>query len=573
MMTSPGAAVRRRSSSSRRVRTSSGRVPKTADSRRRRSTATRSRVGSVRSSACPSPESCAAPTVASRVHRHAPGRTVPGSVTSSPGRATAKGTCAATADRHGPLMGRTTTATNDGATPTVSRVYRALKGLAWIVVSVFYRRIDVTGDSAWRAPRQPTIVVANHTNALADPVVILAKLPGHPRFLAAGSWWKFAPARYLFKLAGVVPVFRQRDGATAANSKSFAACHEALAEGATLAVFPEGELHHEPSIAPLKTGAARIALGAAADAGVRDIAMLPVGIVYEDRGRFRSQAAIQVGTPVPVDPWVEPYRTDPRRAVRGLTDEVARGLRAVTVNHDTWDDLRLIDRAATVALADDRSLERRYARRNELRRGLGAARARTQGRDDPAWAALAERVAAHEAEVEALGLDLGRPLPTTARLARERRRLLVVLGAVAPAAAVGAVANAPVAVVIKAATVAVKAPAWQATAKGLAGVVFCPIVWGTEAFLLRRHGRRAVFGVLLAAPLGGLSWIAWRERRARWRQVRAEEQLLAAPARGGRRGSAAREAGGGGGDALGAGGGGARPQGEPPAAPGQAGGG
>ena len=112
------------------------------------------------------------------------------------------------------------TATNDGATPTVSRVYRALKGLAWIVVSVFYRRIDVTGDSAWREPGRPTIVVANHTNALADPVVILAKLPGHPRFLAAGSWWKFAPARYLFKLAGVVPVFRQRDGGTAANSGS-----------------------------------------------------------------------------------------------------------------------------------------------------------------------------------------------------------------------------------------------------------------------------------------------------------------------------------------------------------------
>src|SRR5690349_18394095 len=113
----------------------------------------------------------------------------------------------------------------------------------------------------------------------------------------------------------------------------------------------------------------------------RRVAMLPVGIVYEDRGRFRSQAAIQVGTPVRVDPWVERYRTDPREAVRGLTEEVTRGLRAVTVNHDTWDDLRLIDRAATAALADDRSLAFRYARRTELRRGLGAARVRTQGRD------------------------------------------------------------------------------------------------------------------------------------------------------------------------------------------------
>jgi 1-acyl-sn-glycerol-3-phosphate acyltransferase len=419
------------------------------------------------------------------------------------------------------------TATNDTAAPTVTRVYRALKGLAWIVVSVFYRRIDVTGDSAWREPGRPTIVVANHTNALADPVVILAKLPGHPRFLAAGSWWKFAPARYLFKLAGVVPVFRQRDGGTAANSASFAACHEALAEGATLAVFPEGELHHEPSIAPLKTGAARIALGAAADAGVPDVALLPVGIVYEDRGRFRSQTAVQVGAPVPVDPWVERYRADPRATVRALTQEVARGLRAVTVNHESWDDLRLVDRAATVALADDDTSERRYARRNELRRGLGAALARTGGRDDPAWADLAARVATHQHEVDALGLDLNRALPTQHRLDRERRTLRAVLGAVAPAAAVGAVTNAPVAVAMKGVTVAVKDPAWQATAKGLAGVALCPIVWGTEAYLLRRHGRRAIFGVLVAAPLGGLAWIGWREGRARWRKVRAEETLLA----------------------------------------------
>ena len=383
------------------------------------------------------------------------------------------------------------------------------------------------------APGRPTVVVANHTNALADPVVILAKLPGHPRFLAAGSWWKFAPARYLFRLAGVVPVFRRGDGGGSnANLATFAACHEALAEGATIAVFPEGELHNEPSIAPLKTGAARIALGAAADAGVHDIALLPVGIVYEDRGRFRSQAAVQVGAPVPVDPWVDRYRADPRATVRALTDEVARGLRAVTVNHESWADLRLVDRAATVALADDDTSERRYARRNELRRGLGAARARTGGHDDPAWADLAG--------------TRGHPPATRSTRSgwtsttRCRRRTDspasgvpsgAVLAAVAPAAAMGAVTNAPIAAAMKGVTLAVKDPAWQATSKGVAGVVLCPIVWGTEAFLLRRHGRRVVLGVLVAAPLGGLAWIGWREGRARWRQVRAEETLARHPGR------------------------------------------
>ncbi len=88
-------------------------------------------------------------------------------------------------------------------------------------------------------------------------------------------------------------------------------------------------------------------------------------------------------------------------------------------------------------------------------------------------------------------------------------------------------ANAPVAVALKGVKAAVKDPAWQATSKGVAGLFLCPMVWGTEAFLVRRHGRRAVLGVAVAAPLGGLAWIAWREARVRWRQVRAEEVLLA----------------------------------------------
>src|SRR3954471_21823668 len=271
MTTSPACAVRRRSSSRTTARTWSGRLPKTSDSRSSASTASRSTSGSPSSRVPPPCGTTIVPTPLVPVCTPCvPGRTV------RPARAHRQG-------RRGVREGQPTMA--ETVAPRVTRTYRALKGVAWIVISIFYRRIDVTGEAAWREPFRPTVVVANHTNALADPAVILAKLPGHPRFLAAGSWWKFAPARWLFKLAGVVPVYRRGDGGGAgANVATFAACHEALAEGATLAVFPEGELHHEPSIAPLKTGAARIALGAAAEAGVADVVVLPVGIVYEDRG-------------------------------------------------------------------------------------------------------------------------------------------------------------------------------------------------------------------------------------------------------------------------------------------------
>ena len=41
-------------------------------------------------------------------------------------------------------------------------------------------------------------------------------------------------------------------------------------------MFPEGEVHTGPSILPLKTGAARIVLGAAADAEVHGVEVVPV---------------------------------------------------------------------------------------------------------------------------------------------------------------------------------------------------------------------------------------------------------------------------------------------------------
>ncbi len=86
--------------------------------------------------------------------------------------------------------------------------YRFLKILAWVVVKVIFRRVDVTGASRL-VEGQPTIIAANHTNGLADPVIMAAELPGLPSFLAGKDLWRFPPARFLFWLARVLPVERR----------------------------------------------------------------------------------------------------------------------------------------------------------------------------------------------------------------------------------------------------------------------------------------------------------------------------------------------------------------------------
>ena len=375
--------------------------------------------------------------------------------------------------------------------------YRFLKILAWIVIRVIFRRVDVTGASRL-VEGEPTIIAANHTNGLADPVVMAAKLPGLPSFLAAQDLWRFPPARFLFWLARVLPVSRRRENTAARdNEQVFQACHEALTRGAHLALFPEGGVHLEPAMIPLKTGAARIALGAAADDGTPGIVILPIGLVYDDKGRFRSQAAIHIGHPIDVDDWVERYRVDGPAAVRGLTSELAQRLHELTLNHASWEEAAVIDRAAAITILGEREAGPRepvFAERSALSRSLAAAIRAQGGEDGPAFRALADAVESYRRDLALLGIDNPRAVPRLhpgwirLRLARLAVGSVVLM----PFAAVGMVLNGAIVPAIHLVRSKVTHPAWQVTAKGLTGVVLLPTMWAAETTIAyRRFGGRA----------------------------------------------------------------------------------
>ena len=167
------------------------------------------------------------------------------------------------------------------AVPKRRLSYSLLRMWARAAARVFYRRVDVQGIEALPADG-PVILAINHTNALADVALIVAKSPRFPHFLAAATWWKRRSARTLFELGGVLPLQRKGDvPGPFDNTRTFAACYRVLADDALLAIFPEGVMHLEPTVRPLKTGVARIGLGAA-DQGCRSVVIVPLGLVYED---------------------------------------------------------------------------------------------------------------------------------------------------------------------------------------------------------------------------------------------------------------------------------------------------
>ncbi len=230
--------------------------------------------------------------------------------------------------------------------------------LVRLITAVWCREVEVAGLSHVPTGR-PLIVVANHLNGLIDPLLIAGSLPLRPRFLAKSTLWNNPVLRLFFALGRVVPVARRQDrgeGADMAqNAETFRVAAEVLRGGGVIALFPEGQSHNEPHLQPLKTGAARMAL-----AGPDDVQILPVGIGFERKERFRSRALLQVGRPIdPAEARRMERDGDPAGAVRKLTAQIASGLLEVTVNVPTWKERRLIERAVEISLGDESSLRAR----------------------------------------------------------------------------------------------------------------------------------------------------------------------------------------------------------------------
>jgi len=155
---------------------------------------------------------------------------------------------------------------------------------------------------------------------------------------------------------GAIPVHKSDDGGPTSNDEMFRSTYDALAEHDLVTIFPEGITVDDPRIAHIKTGSARIALGARA-AGVEGITLLSAGIHYENKAALRSSVFIDIGYPIDLDEWVAdniaagaPQDASNREAVVALTSEMERRLRWAAPDFEDWTTARNLSAASAVAL-------------------------------------------------------------------------------------------------------------------------------------------------------------------------------------------------------------------------------
>ena len=243
-----------------------------------------------------------------------------------------------------------------------------LSHVSTVALRIYYRLHRAGGQVP---PNGPVLLVANHPNSLLDPAMV-ALAAGRPvRFLAKAPLFTDPLVGFLVRGAGSIPVYRRVDDAAqvARNEEMFRAVHDALAHGAAVGIFPEGLSHNEPSLAPLKTGAARIALGTLATHGIR-VPIIPVGSVFRDKNIFRSEALVTVGRAIQWED-LSPDAGGDGKGVRELTHRIDRALRDVTVNLEGWEDAGLVEIAEAIYAAE-------YGKASDLAAWVGRLRMTTE---------------------------------------------------------------------------------------------------------------------------------------------------------------------------------------------------
>ncbi len=300
-----------------------------------------------------------------------------------------------------------------------------------IALRLFFRRIETT--SVERVPPdKPIIFVLNHPNGLIDPALIFVSLPRRVSFLAKSTLFQIPVGGRIIRALEALPVYRRidADGDMSKNLETFRVCRELLAQNRCIAIFPEGISHDETKLKPIKTGAARIALGALGvgageeeqwrrgeeekntkDKGQRtkdiDLKIMAVGLFYTSKTAFRSEVLIRYGELIDVEPVeLDENGEPPKDAVKNLTGRIEEALRRATLNLESPEELDTVLKAEALFSSVYKNLIFKETLTNSFRRlQTLAEKYRLLGENEPAkMKALNEKITAYENELKTSGV-------------------------------------------------------------------------------------------------------------------------------------------------------------------------
>ena len=218
-------------------------------------------------------------------------------------------------------------------------------------VKSFYKNVEVNGVSQI-ADNTPVILCANHSNALADAVLLQYTTPRLIHPLARSGLFKNPLSGPILSIWQAVPVYRRQDNenSTVDNYSMFNKAYEMLAKNEILMIFPEGQSHSDHQLKQIKTGISRIILGYKEKYNQLPL-VIPVGLNFSHIKKFRSNVYLNFGKAIEINPE---YKLDDEQHVRALTNKIMCSMRDLIIETEEADELSFV-----------KQLDRFYSLRNK----------------------------------------------------------------------------------------------------------------------------------------------------------------------------------------------------------------
>ncbi|HEX3999832.1 MAG TPA: lysophospholipid acyltransferase family protein [Pirellulales bacterium] len=232
-------------------------------------------------------------------------------------------------------------------------LYRLFRQLTRLALHLFFRRIDVEGRSNV-PPAGPVLIVPNHTNAFVDPLVIITALRRPIMVTAKSALARNPLLRWLMSALRVVTFQRPQDAGQEGtdqrhNVRSMQRCREMLAAGAAVCIFPEGVSHSDPKLREFKAGAAKIALDfLRKDGNPGRLQIVPVGLLYTEKDRMRSDIWLRFGAPIDLERWLKDHPDGAHGNIDALTKEIRQRVERLTLNFETRRESAILNWAAEI---------------------------------------------------------------------------------------------------------------------------------------------------------------------------------------------------------------------------------
>ena len=178
--------------------------------------------------------------------------------------------------------------------------------IAKFFVRLFFRILyNLHYEGRENIPRGEEVIYASNHRSNADPPLLGGGAVGKYAFMAKEELFEKKLFAWLIRTLGAFPVSRGKGDMAVIETAI-----DRLHNGRSLMIFPEGTRSKDGKVGRGHSGAALIAAKA-------DRRIVPVGIVFGEKLKFRTRVTVKFGKPIDPKDYVEPAdEPNPRQLVK-----------------------------------------------------------------------------------------------------------------------------------------------------------------------------------------------------------------------------------------------------------------